>query len=152
MKTLSFGLLSLFLFNCHPGWAGTLPNLGTPPVSSTMPAPTAYAVVARDGNSQVWQRTTYEATPAGRLVPHVHRYTELALGLNHLVNNQWVASQETITLQPDGTAAAVDGPHQAYFPADIDRGALKVVTAEGQVMRSRPVLLCYVDGPKRRVL
>jgi len=51
-----------------------------------LPAPTPYAVVAQGANHRVWQCYTYEQAPDGSIVPHVHQYTELATGLNHLIN------------------------------------------------------------------
>ena len=66
--------------------------------------------------------------------------------MNHLVNGQWVPSKEEIDILPDGTAAATNGQHQAYFPGDIYQGAITVVTASGQILQSRPSILVYTDG------
>jgi hypothetical protein len=77
--------------------------------TTTVPAPTPFSVVSRGGNSRVWERTTYELSPSGQVVPHLHHYTEVASGLCYQQNGQWVDSQEQITIQPDGTAAATNG-------------------------------------------
>jgi hypothetical protein len=111
-----------------------------------VPPPTPYSVVGQDANSQVWQQTTYETAPDGTTIPKVHRYTELASGLNHMVNGQWVESSEYIDILPNGTAAATNGQHQAYFPGDIYQGQIELVTPDGKHLQSRPLGLSYFDG------
>ena len=46
---------------------------------TALPAPTAYGVVEQGANYRVWQKTTVENG-----TNRVHRYTELASGLNYL--------------------------------------------------------------------
>ncbi|HVU27303.1 MAG TPA: hypothetical protein VHG71_06150 [Verrucomicrobiae bacterium] len=140
MKTIS-----LWILLCLLTWrvqAQTAVNATATPVSKD----SNYQIVQRDGNSQVWQRTTYETAPDGTQLPHLHQYTELASGLNHWVNGQWVASSEHIDILPDGTAAATNGQHQAYFPGDIYEGQIELVTPDGQHLYSRPLGLGYDDG------
>jgi RHS repeat-associated protein len=117
-----------------------------PTQNQTPPPPTAYAVVANDANSRVWQRTVYELDASGNPVPKLHQYTELATGLNHLVNGQWAASSEQINILPNGTAAAVNGQHQAYFPGDIYNGRIELVTPDGLQLFSQPLCMTYFDG------
>jgi hypothetical protein len=106
-----------------------------------------YQVTERDANSQVWQRVDYETLPSGKTVPHIHKYTELATGLNHLVDGQWVPSKEEIDISPDGnSAAATNGQHQAYFPGDIAQGVIELDTPDGKRLQSRPIGLSYDDG------
>src|ERR1035438_6119263 len=107
---------------------------------------TPYAITVQDANSRVWQRTVYETDPAGQIVARQHSYTEVASGLNHLVNGQWVESKEEIDILPNGTAVATNGQHQAYFPGDIYQGQVELVTSDGQHLRSRPMGLSYFDG------
>jgi IgGFc binding protein len=114
--------------------------------NASIPAPTPYAITMQDGNSRDWQSTSYETAPDGTRIPKVHSYTELATGLNHLVNGQWVESKEEVDILPDGTAAAINGQHQAYFPGDIYNGVIELVTPDGQHLRSRPLCLSYFDG------
>jgi len=71
---------------------------------------------------------------------------ELATGMNYLKNGRWVESKEEINILPDGTAAATQGRHQSYFPGDIYQGEIRLVTADGKTLRSRPVGLSYFDG------
>ena len=118
----------------------------TPVQTINVPASTPYAITTQDGNSRVWQRMTYDQSLSGEVVTNVHSYTELATGLNHLVNGQWVESKEEIDILPNGTAVATNGQHQAYFPGDIYEGQIELVTPDGQHLKSRPIGLSYFDG------
>jgi hypothetical protein len=112
-----------------------------------LPSPKPYVVVSRGANSAVWQRQTYERAPDGGVVTNIQKYTELASGLNHSVNGQWVPSTENIEITADGTSAsATNGQHQAYFPGDIYDGEIKLVTPDGKTIQSQPVGLAYSDG------
>jgi hypothetical protein len=115
----------------------------------TQPTPTPYAVVSRDANSALWQRTSYGKAPDGTIITNLHQYTELATGLNfkNPQTGQWQPSSEIIAISVDGTSAsAINGQHQAFFPGDISSGNIKLVTPDGQVMQSQPVGLAYFDG------
>jgi hypothetical protein len=105
-----------------------------------------YVVVQNDANSRICERITYEQAPSGQEVPQKHHYAELATGLNHLVNGEWVESKEEIAILPNGTAQAVQGQHQAYFPGDIYEGQIELVTPDGKHLKSRPMGLSYFDG------
>ena len=106
-----------------------------------------YSVVGRGPHERVWERTDYETTPDGSRVPRVHRYKELATGMHFLnASNQWQETQELIQLAPDGSAAATNGPHRLYAPADIYEGVLQVVGPDGRSQRSRPMGIAYVQG------
>ena len=125
----------------------------SPPASSSptsdqtgVPAPTPYQVVNRGASFNVWQRTEYGKAPSGAIVPHVHSYTELASGLNYRQKNQWTPASDEIDIQPDGTAAAIQGQHQAYFPADIYEGTIRNITPDGLQLQSQPAALAYDDG------
>ena len=104
-------------------------NNGTAPALSS---PTHYSIVQKDANSQLWERTVYELDPSGRAVPKKHRYMELSTGLNFWdsTTSQWKGSKEEIDILPNGTAAATQGQHQAYFPGDI-AGMIELVTPDG---------------------
>jgi hypothetical protein len=140
MKTSNFvmALLAFCLCACVAQAANS--------VNQTVPEPTAFRVVEQDGDHRLWQRETYEQGPDGAIITHVHNVTELATGMNHLLNGAWVASTEDIEILPNGTAAATNGQHQAYFPGDIYSGVIKVVTPDGQSLQSRPLALSYDDG------
>ena len=122
-----------------------------PPTDKTVALPsTAFSIVNRGAHSRVWERTTYEQDPSGKILPQIHRYTELATGLNYwdAKTGQWVESKEEIAILPNGTAAAIQGQHQAYFPGNIYQGVIEVVTPDGQHLKSRPLGLSYDDGTK----
>ena len=114
--------------------------------STGIPAPTPYSVVQRDANSRVWGWTEYQQAPDGEAIPKTHQYTELASGLCYQQDGQWMDSQEQITILPDGSAEATQGQHQAYFPADIYNGVIKLVTPDGLQLQSQPMALSYYDG------
>jgi archaellum component FlaF (FlaF/FlaG flagellin family) len=127
-------------------------SLTSQSVQAALPAATPYAITTQDANSRIWQRTTYDAGPSGTVMTNVHSYTEMASGLNHKVNGQWVASSEYISILPNGTAVATNGQHQAYFPGDIYEGQIKLVTPDGLQLNSRPLALVYFDGTNTEVI
>jgi hypothetical protein len=104
-------------------------------------AQSGYTVVDRGANYRVLQKTTYQGG-----TNRVHRYTELASGMNYVNNGQWTESKAQVTILPQGGAAAVQGQHQVYFPADIYNGVLKVITPDGRVLQSRPLGVSYDDS------
>ena len=114
---------------------------------TTPPQDTPYAVVDRDANSSVWERTTYELSPSGEWVPQIHSYTEIAAGLHYKdENGNWADSIEAITPLTDGSFEALQGRHQAYFPANIYTGVVDLVIPDGQHLKSRPLGISYFDG------
>jgi alpha-tubulin suppressor-like RCC1 family protein len=147
MKT-SFGIYIAVVFSLNSGGLLYGAPTGASQRAPAVPPPTAYSVVGRDANSRVWERTTYELSPFGIVVPQKHRYTELATGLHYQKNGQWVESKEEIDILPNGTAAATQGQHQAYFPGNIYQGVIKLVTPDGIHLQSRPLGLSYDDGTK----
>ena len=120
--------------------------LGGPSAVTRPPAPTPYAITMQEANSRVWQSTDYQRSPSGDVITNTHTYTELASGLNHLVNGKWVESKEEIDILPNGTAVATNGQHQASFPGDIYQGQVQLLTPDRQLLQSRPLALCYFDG------
>ena len=130
---------------------GTRAQVASAPVqpgasSPVLPPPMPYTVVSRDANSRVWQRLTRQISPSGQVVTNVHRYVELATGLNYQSNGQWVESKERIGILPKGGAAATNGQHQIYFPGDIYSGVIRLFSPDGKQLQSRPIGLSYDDG------
>src|SRR5882762_5569956 len=68
---------------------------------------TAYAIKERGANHRIWERVEYENMPSGEVVTNVHRYTELAAGLNYWdpVANDWKESSEQIEPVAGGAVA-----------------------------------------------
>ena len=146
MKTsIVTALLYSFTLRLLAQNAGSTPTIGQEPGSITN-EDIPYAIVQNDANSRVWERTTNERGPSGQTVPQKHNYIELATGLNHLVGGKWVESKEEIDILADGTAQAVQGQHQAYFPGDIYEGPVELVTPDGRHMKSKPVGIIFDDG------
>ena len=150
MKTIPAIIVALWVSTC---WTNAQTISSSPSASGvnpgqTAPSATPYAVVSRDANSRVWERTVYESGPSGQAIPRKHRYTELATGLNYLDSNtkQWVESKEEIDILPNGGAEAVQGRHKVYFPSDICNGVLEVVAPVGRHLKSRPLGVSYDDG------
>ncbi|HLX69591.1 MAG TPA: LamG-like jellyroll fold domain-containing protein [Verrucomicrobiae bacterium] len=115
-----------------------------------MANPTAvnYFIGQQGANSRVWQTVVQTVNAKGNTVYQTNQaYVELATGLNHLVNGQWVPSSEQINISPDGSSAwATNGQHQVYFPGNIYNGEIKLVTPDGQTLQSQPIGLSYFDG------
>jgi hypothetical protein len=142
-NSIAFGYILLL------GSAGFLwgaPVVSQPVQTKTPPPPTPYSVVGKDANSSVWQRTVYEFDPSGQAIPKLHSYTEVATGLHYQQNGQWLDSKEEISILPNGTATAIQGQHQAYFPGDIYQGQIELVTPDRLQLYSRPLGLSYFDG------
>lgn len=117
------------------------------PVAKATPADTDYAVTERGANHRVWQRTTYEQGPNGKVVPHVHSYTELATGMHYKDANtgQWLESQELIEAFSGG-AVARQGQHQVVFANNLNSaGAIDMQTPDGKRLRSNILGLMYYD-------
>jgi hypothetical protein len=112
----------------------------------TLPTPTVFRVVDTGANHRVWQRETYEKTPDGTIVPHVHTYTELATGMNYQdANGQWQASQELIESFPAG-AVARQGQYQVIFANNLNSaGSVDMQTPDGKRLRSNILGLMYYD-------
>ena len=137
---------SLFLIT-YPATAQTTASPPASNVSQPALQTRNYQIIEAGADHRVWQRIDYETQPSGKAIPHIHKYTELATGLNHLVNAQWVASKEEIDILPDGnSAAATNGQHQAFFPGDIAEGVIELDTPDGLKLQSRPIALSYDDG------
>jgi hypothetical protein len=111
-----------------------------------LPAPTAYHVVERGGNYNVWQRETYEAGPNGQVFTHVHKVRELGSGMNYQnADGQWAASQEQIQAYANG-AIAQNGQYQVIFADNLNStGAIDQQTPDGKRLRSNILGLAYYD-------
>ena len=109
MKTSNFKItLPAFVLAAAISTNSSHAQTAVSPVPASALPPTPYSIVQRDANSQVWQRQTYDQAPDGSIATNIHKYIELATGLNHLVSGQWVASKEEIDLSPDGNSAAAN--------------------------------------------
>jgi hypothetical protein len=122
-------------------------TVATNPVIQTI---VGYQTGEQTANQNVWQKIIQITDAQGNATYQTNNaYTELATGLNHLVNGQWTASKEEVDISADGNSAlATNGQHQAHFPGDIYNGQIELVTPDGKQLFSRPVGLSYFDGTK----
>jgi hypothetical protein len=142
MKTL------IFLLCCVTVASAQGQSLGNNETNSTSQTIVGYQLGGQAANQNVWQKIIQITDNQGNVTYQTNNaYTELATGLNHLVNGQWVASKEEIDISAGGSgASATNGQHQAYFPGDIYSGQIELVTPDGKQLYSRPVGLSYFDG------
>ena len=106
-----------------------------------------YFVSSRGPHQRVWNKVSQTLDSQGRPAWQTNQaYVEVATGMHHLQNGQWIESTENIDILPTGGAAATNGAHQAYFPEDIYQGAISLITPDGKTLRFRPVGLSYFDG------
>ena len=149
MKTIT-AIIAAFCVSTH--WTNAQTTSSSPYGSSVNTGQAGlsdahYSVTDQGPDYRVWQQVIQATDKQGKLTSLVKpAYVELATGMQYQNNCQWLESKEEIQIMPDGTAAAVQGPHQAYFPGDIYRGNIKLVTPDGKVFISRPLGLSYFDG------
>jgi len=79
----------------------------------------AYAVTELGPNHQVWQRVIAQTNDSGEVTHQTNSFTEMATGMHHLVNGQWVDSSEAIQITADG-GVANNCQHQVAFTANIN--------------------------------
>lgn len=116
------------------------------PAQSPVPPSTPWQVVEQGANHNLWQMTSYELGPDGKVTPHRHQYTELASGLNYKDSNQnWQPSQESIE-SFSGGAVARNGQCQVIFANNLNTyGAIDQQTPDGKRLRSNILGLMYRD-------
>jgi hypothetical protein len=102
---------------------------------------------------RLWQRFDAETNYVlDRVIFHTNSYTELETGLHFLdPSGRWVESRAEIELSEDG-AAATNLQFQVFFAANLNApgtaGAVRLVTPDSKVLRSRILGLSYFDGTK----
>ena len=113
---------------------------------STLTPDTAYTIVSQDANKQIWEKTSYELAPNGSAVPKIHRYTEMASGLNYMNSEgQWVPSQEIIEPSANG-AVAQQGQYRVIFANNLNTtGSIDQQTPDGKRLQSNILGLEYYD-------
>lgn len=108
-----------------------------------------YQVVERGADHRVMERKEFQKAPDGKVITQLHRYAQVATGLHYQnERGQWVESKAVIEALPDGSAAARQGQHQAFFPGNLYQGAVRLIMPDGRELTSRPIGLSYDDGEK----
>lgn len=132
-------VLAVTLF--HPAWApGQSLQVGQ--ISNTA----NYVVATSGANDCVWQNVVPLVTnQQGRVLYRTNSYTELATGLNHLFNDQWVPSSENIQITAGG-GVATNGQHQVSFAANINvSNAVQITTPDSLLMNTHIMGMSYYD-------
>jgi alpha-tubulin suppressor-like RCC1 family protein len=81
----------------------------------------------------------------GKVTYRTNSYTELATGMHHLVNREWVESSEEIEITPTG-AQATNGSHKVVFSGELNTAdAIDLTTPGGQHLKSHVMGLSYFD-------
>lgn len=106
---------------------------------------TPFTVAERGPHHRVWQREGVRVLPNGRAITNRSSVVELETGMHHLQDGQWVESKEEIELFQNG-AIARHGPIQIIFEPNINtRGAIDLLTADNQRLRSHVIGLGLFD-------
>ncbi len=135
---------SLLFFNCLS--AGSSASAQTPSGTNT-PIPGDYVCVRRGPHSRVWQRAVLQTNQSGVVRTNRQSYTELATGLCHLQDGQYIDSVEHIEAVADG-AEAIQGRHRVHWAANANSpgGAVVLTTPDDKQLRSSVYGLMYFDG------
>ena len=107
--------------------------------------PTPYTVQERALNHRLMSRVIQSTDADGKAITQTNSYTELATGLHYLQDGKLVESKAEITILPQGGAAATQGQHQAYFPANLNGGVIDLVMPDGRELKSQIRGLGYYD-------
>jgi len=149
MKLLPLSCLAGILLAINAEAQG---NSGNPPGNNgnngqnNSMAVTDPQIVDMGPNHRIWQWSTYEETFNGQPMPRVHKYTELAGGLNYQnAKGEWIPSQEKIEAFANG-AIARQGQYQVIFANNLNSpAAVDMQTPDGKRVRSNVLGLMYSD-------
>ena len=103
-------------------------------------------MVEQGADFRVVEWVTATTDESGEKLSITNRYTEVATGLHYRdEQGQWQETVAEFVAVPDGFVAA-RGPHQVALSSELTvPGAVTVVTADGQTLRSSPALLAFTD-------
>ncbi|MBN9692179.1 MAG: hypothetical protein J0M24_18190 [Verrucomicrobia bacterium] len=106
----------------------------------------ASVTVEQGADFRVVEWVTATTDESGEKLSITNRYTEMATGLHYRdEQGQWQETVAEFVAVPDGFVAA-RGPHQVALSTELTvPGAVTVVTADGQTLRSSPALLAFTD-------
>ncbi len=96
-----------------------------------------YVCVERGPHSKVWQRAVLHTNQSGVVRTNLQSYTELATGLCHLQDGQYVDSVEQIDAVADG-AKAIQCRHRVHWAANANTpdGAVTLTTPDAKRLSS----------------
>lgn len=103
-------------------------------------------IVEQGADFRVVEWVTATTDESGEKLSITNRYTEVATGLHYRdEQGQWQQTVAEFVAVPNGFVAA-RGPHQVALSTELTvPGAVTVVTADGQTLRSSPALLAFTD-------
>jgi hypothetical protein len=114
--------------------------------TNTTVSQSAYQEISRGPHSRVLQRVITMTNAAGNTITRSNSYVEIATGMSHLVDDQWVASSDQIHITANG-AAGTNCQHSVSFAPQFNTsGAIDLLTPEGYHMTSSIAGLVYFDG------
>jgi len=104
-----------------------------------------YVVTDLGPHHQIWQQVIAQTNDSGEVTYQTNSFTEMATGMHHLVNGQWVDSSEAIQITAEG-GVANNCLHQVAFIANINTtGAVDVTMPDGNHLKSHILGLSYLD-------
>ncbi len=100
--------------------------------------PLSWRAASRDAVSTTWEAS--EGT-------NVHRFVEVASGLNYATVTGYQPSEDLIQLTTDGSAAAVHGPAKLYVKPNLNSdGAITIITTSNRVFATRPIAVVWYNA------
>jgi hypothetical protein len=122
------------------------PALGQSAVPTSAQSPGPYRVVNRTANSRTWQRENVVHMPNGHDSTIIHRYTEVASGMNYQTpSGAWAESKEIIEPFANGSISR-QGQYQVIYANNLNSpGAIDLQAADGKRLRSNILGLMYYD-------
>ncbi|MGD0814216.1 MAG: immunoglobulin domain-containing protein [Verrucomicrobiota bacterium] len=126
-------------------WADSSVQAQTSP-ATTLSTSSDYVCVQRGPDSKLWQRAVLQTNQAGVVRTNLQTYNELATGLCHLKDGQYVDSGEEVAVVAGG-AQAIQGRHQVWWAgnAKTPNGAVILTTPDGKTLTSTVFGLAYYD-------
>ena len=114
-------------------------------IHSVLPVSTQAAtleVLERGQNYRLVQTTRRFTNHVGEATVQTNRYTEIVPGLHRYENGEWVESEETIEVTPDGYAVANRGAYTVIFSPNLNTvGTIDLVTPAPNQKRLRSHVL-----------
>lgn len=119
----------------------------TEPFSNELRPSALRTVILERGEDYAIHRVMAADTPGGE-ERRVSEFTRIGNALHYVdpETGEWKESENLIEMQPDGGAAALRGPHKAFFAASLDAPALfRVAMSNGATYGGRVRSLNAVD-------
>jgi hypothetical protein len=119
-----------------------------------VPPPTPYKIISRDGNSQIWERMTYDKSPWGTTIAHRHRVTEIASGLNYWTGAEWALSDPKFQISADGLSAYAEKlQYKVSILANLNAtNSVQIATPDGIILDTTPTAIGLYDAASGKSL